>query len=249
MGDVVTGYNRHPAFSFPHDLGEPTFGLATPTLWEVPMVLRNRISTKTVAGSAESVPATYAYGEAIELRYSSALVDTQFQGLFLQVDTSVANTSTIRGAEIVGRRAGGAAVAVGTLVGVHSAAYTASGATGNITNLFGINAEAQVDAAYTGTIALLCGARIKIQIEDGATYTKSYGVLVEHEEVTGAKVMDAAFAAKSAAGGKFTALIDCTEATLAVSDTDKVTLIKFKDSAGTTKSLTYDVSAGALVIV
>src|SRR3990167_9388984 len=132
MGDVVTGYTSHPASAYDPGLGDVTPGLGTPTLWEVPLVLRNRISTKTLAGAAETIPSTYAYGEAIELRYSSAKVDTQFQGLFLQVDTSVANTSTIRAAEFTGRRAGGAAVAVGTIVGVHSAAYTASGATGAI---------------------------------------------------------------------------------------------------------------------
>jgi hypothetical protein len=249
MGDVVTGYNRHPAFAFPHDIEEPAFGLATPTLWEVPMVLRNRISTKTLAGAAESVPASYAFGEAIELRYSSALVDTQFQGLFLQVDTSVANSSTIRAAEFTGRRASGAAVAVGLIMGVQSVAYTASGATGNIGNLFGFSAEAQVDAAYTGTIALFAGARVKLQVEDGATYTRSYGVLVEHEAVTGGKVVDAAFGAKSAAGAAFTALIDAVDATLAATDGDKVTLIKFKDSAGATKSLVYDESDGTTSVV
>jgi hypothetical protein len=249
MSDPVTGYNRHPAFAWQHGIDAEQIGKGVPTLWEVPMALKNRISTNTLAGSAISVPSDYSFGEGVELRYSSAFTASQFQGIFCQVDTSVANTSTIRGGEFVGRRAGGAAVAVGSIMGLQIAGYTASGATGNITNLFGASIEAQTDAAYTGTITLFAGARVKLQAEDGATYTKSYGVVVEHEAVTGAKLVDAAFGAKSAATAAYKAVIDSREATLEAINTNQVRLFAFKDAAGNAKMVVYDPDDAAVLSV
>lgn len=214
----------------------------------------SRIATTTEAGSAVSIPSDHAYGEAFELRYSSAFTASQFQGLFVHIDTSVANTSTIRGAEFSAKRS--AAVAVGTLEGLNAAAYARTDGTGNITNMYGSSGEVQVDSGYTGTISLLAGLRAKVQTEDGSTISAinagltngGFGVLVENEYVTGGKTLDAVIGVKStSAGNGFAALIDSRGTLTTVHDTDQVTLFKFLNDQSAVVTCSYDRSANDLV--
>src|SRR3990167_3685196 len=60
-----------------------------------------RISTVSRNGAALTFPDAYSFGEAIELRYTFAETgNSQRQGIFMDVRTSAANTSTIRGMEV-----------------------------------------------------------------------------------------------------------------------------------------------------
>ena len=199
-------------------------------------------SRGNLAGAAISVPSSYGYGESIELRYSSALVDTQYQGLFLQVDTSVANTSTIRAAEFVGRQ--GTAVAVGTVEGIFSQAQVRS--SGNVTNAYGVDGQVSMFSGYSGTLTNAAALRAKFQTE--GTITNGYGILVENEAVTGGVKLDAAIRVNSTgAAALFDMIWDSTGTLTTVSDTDKVLLWKFLRSDGTAVFCRYDTSDNALV--
>ncbi len=210
-----------------------------------------RLSTGSRSGAAISFPNGYGFGEAVELRYSSAKLNTQFNGIYLRVDTSVANTTGVAGIDVDTRRSV-ADIAVGVVKAVSGIAYTGNlGAdSGNITNLFGVNAEASVDGSYTGTIALLAGLRVKITTEDGSTMTAGYGVFIENDAATGYKALTAAIGVKSNNGATYTALIDATDAVLVETDTGTVvTLMTFKGANGTLYHLIHDTDAATVVAV
>lgn len=220
-----------------------------PPSWaEDVLVLFERIATGKVAGSALTIPDGVPYGEAIELRYSTQLAASAFNGIFLQVDTSVANTSGIKGVDISARRSG--VGAVGSLQGGNFAAYTGNGkATGNVDSLIGLQGEAQQDASYTATNALMVALSAKLSTISTSTITEGYGVLINNEAIVAGKAVTAAIGVKST--GKFaafTALIDCTGAGLVVTG-DEVALIKFNDSNGAAKTLVYDVSDAAVKVI
>ena len=206
-----------------------------------------RVSTNTPAGAAISIPADHSYGEAWELRYTSALVNTQFQGIYLQVDTSVANTSTIRALEAGARRT--AAVAVGTIQGAYITAYTNSGATGNITSLFGASIEAQMHSAYTGTVTDMVGLQVKLQTEDGATITGGCGIRIVNEDITGGKRVTSAIDIDSTSAERFRYGIDSTGSEFVNGSGNEVVLWAFKGANGTTYYLVHDTDAATAVSV
>ena len=190
-----------------------------------------RIATTKKSGSAITIPSTYAFGEAWEMRYTSELSNTQFQGIFLEVRTSVANTSTIRGAEFAAASQG--AIAVGTLEGANIRATVRSTTTGNITNMFVVTGEANFNSsAYTGTVTKIAAVRGKVSMEDGATYTNSSIFLAEAEGITGSDVIGSILRGNVNANITADAIIDMTGVNLTLVDTDKVNLIKFKDTGG-----------------
>lgn len=203
-----------------------------PYVWDQDLILNSRIVTGTkIAGSAVTIVSTYAYGEAWELRWTSELSNTQFQGIFLEVRTSVANTSTIRGVEFAATSQG--AIAVGTLEGANIRATVRSTTTGNITNMFGITGEANFNSsAYTGTVTQIAAVRGKVSLEDGATYTDSSVFLANAEGITGADVIGSILRGNINANITADAIIDMTGVNLTLVDTDKVNLIKFKDTGG-----------------
>ena len=203
-----------------------------PYIWDQDLILNSRIVTGTkIAGSAVTVVSTYSFGEVWELRYTSEKSNTQFQGMFMEVRTSVANTSTIRGMEIAAAQQG--AVAVGTLEGGNFRATARSTTTGNITNMFGVTGEANFNSsAYTGTVTTIAAVRGKVSMEDGATYTNSSVFLANAEGITGADVIGSILRASINANITADAIIDCTGMNLTLVDTDKVNLIKFKDTGG-----------------
>ena len=212
------------------------------------IIINERVSTKTAAGSAVSIPATYHFGEAIELRYTSALVDTQFQGIFLEVRSAIANSSTIRGMEIAAAQA--AAVAIGVLEGANIRATVRSATTGDITSMYGVTGEANHNsAAYTGTITEIAAVRGKVSMEDGAIYTKSSVFLADVEPVSGADVIGSYFRAKSHANISATAAIDVADAVLVETDSGKeVTLIRFTGANGTVYRVVHDAPDAATVL-
>ena len=214
-----------------------------------------RFASGTIAGSNVQIPDDWPYGEVMEFRWETLDANNgQFQGVYMQVRSGVANSSTIRGMEIEARQS--AAVAIGTLEGINGHANMASSSTGNVTNVFGISGETSVDDTYTGTISLIAGVRSKVKTEDGSTISAinagvtngSFGFLAENEYVTGGKTMSAVLGAKSTGQGNgFNALIDARGTKTSIHDTDQVTLFIFLDDAGTVITCSYDRSAGALV--
>ena len=201
--------------------------------------------TETLKGSTAAFPSTYAYGEVWELRYSNAFTASQFQGIFLRVANTVANTSETRGIEADARNASG--LNSGGLTGIFGTA-SVKGA-GTITGLYGISGNVSVDSDQAPTVTEMAAVRGKVQVEDAATYTNSYGMLVEHEAVTGAKLITAAFGAKSGAAAAFSYAVDVSRGILEVSQTNEVVLMKFKDSGGTIRELRFDVDAATVVKV
>lgn len=184
-----------------------------PYVWDQDLILNSRIVTGTsISGSAVSIASTYAYGEAWELRWTSALSNTQFQGIFLEVRTSVANTSTIRGMEVHAAQEG--AVDVGVLEGANFQAITRSTSTGNITNLFGLTGEiTHNSSAYTGTVTLAAAVRGKVSLEDGTTYTESCVFLAQSEPITGADTLSSVLLLDIHANVTVTSLINAADAT------------------------------------
>lgn len=206
-----------------------------------------RLSTASRNGATLEFPDAYSFGEAIELRYRFAETgNAQRQGIFMQVRSDVANTSTIRGMEIEARQ--GAAVALGGLEGMHVNANIASSSTGDITTVKGISANVSMDDTYTGTVTNLYGLHVKIQSEDGSTVTTGYGVYVENEAVTSGEKLTAVLgAASTGAANLFDTVIDSTGVLTTVANTDQVLLWKFRNDAGTAIYMRYDQSGGALV--
>ena len=208
---------------------------------EYPAILGGRISTTSVAGADKAFDTAYGYGEVVELRYTSAFTASQFQGLFLKVAAAsgVANTSTLRGMEVDARNASGQNA--GTLEGGFFQATNKG--TGTTTNAFGVSGQVAFDADVAHTVTFLAGLRAKIQTEDAATITEGYGVYIENEAVTGIKLLTAGIGVKSTSGGiGFGVLIDASGTQLTDQGSNKVTLIKFKNSANVTKSLNVDSS-------
>lgn len=211
-----------------------------------------RISTITGSGSTLTFPDAYNRGEAQELRYRTA--DTgngQFQGIFLQVRTDVANSSTIRGMEVEARQ-GANTIAIGELIG-STFISRGAGTTGAITTMIGLDAQVQMDSDSTYTITNCYGMRIKMQVEDGATVTTGYALRVEIESVTGAPTGSARLCAiigvtaTTGTAGVFRYGIDTTCTEFTNGSGNEVVLWKFKDSAGTTQFMVFDTDASCTI--
>ena len=215
-----------------------------------------RLSTSTRAGGAVIIPDAYTFGEVWELRFTFAETgNSQRQGIFMDVRTNVANTSTIRGMEVSAQSEGN--INVGGLTGAVFKAIP-RGASGTITASIGVQAECTLnDAAWAGTITAQVGAYVKVSNDNGGTYTAldfagdfkgNVGVLVENEFINGTVKMDAAIAVKATniTGESFNCLIDSTAALTTTSDTDKVLLFKFLRQDGTVVFCRYDTSDNAL---
>lgn len=214
----------------------------------VPNILKGPVRhvTETLKGSTSAFPSTYEYGEVWELRYSNAFTASQFQGIFLRVSNTVANTSETRGCEFDARNASG--LNSGGLTGVYGSA-SIKGA-GTITSAYGISGNVSVDSDQAPTITEMAAVRGKVQVEDAATYTAGYCMLAEHEAVTGGKAILAAYGAKSGGAAAFTSLIDATNAQLVETDSGtRVVLIKFQGANGTTYYMVHDTDAATVIAV
>ena len=207
-----------------------------------------RISTSTGAGAVLEFPTTYTRGEAWELRFRSTYTASQFQGVYLQTRSDVANTSEIRAMELEARQ--GAAVALGGLTALHAKANVASSSTGNITTLRGAEIGFSMDDTYTGTVTSAYGLHVKVQTEDGATITTGYGVYIENEAVTGGERLTAAIGITATAG--FTGYrygIDSTGVEFTNGAAGEVVLWAFKGADGTTYYVKHDTDAATVLAV
>lgn len=213
-----------------------------------------RISTITGSGSTLNFPDAYNRGEAWELRFRTQDTNNgQFQGIFLQVRTDVANSGTIRGMEVSARQ-GANTIAIGSLIGATFAAHGA-GTTGAITTMIGLDAQVQMDSDSTYTVTNLFGMRIKMQIEDGATVTTGYGLKIEVEAVTGGPTGNAQItamigaSATSATDGVFRYGIDTLGTEFANGASNEVVLWAFKGANGTSYYLIHDTDAATVLEV
>lgn len=205
-----------------------------------------RIATGSRAGAALTIPDAYGFGEMIELRYTFAETgNSQRQGIFMDVRTSAANSSTVRGMEISAQSEGN--IDVGVLSGGAFKAIP-RGTSGTITAAYGVEGEVTHNAAaWAGTMTTAAAVRGKFTMEDGAAYTNSSVFLAEVEAATGGDTIGSYFRGNNISGITASQLFDFTGCTLTVSDTDKVTLMKFARSDGTAVFMRYDTSDNALV--
>ena len=217
-----------------------------------------RIATGTRAGTALTIPDAYSFGEMIELRYTFAETgNSQRQGIFMDVRTSAANTSTVRGMEVTAQSEGD--ISVGALHGARFAAIP-RGESGTISQSIGVLGECTLnDADWAGTITAQVGGYFKVSNDNGGTYTAldfagdfkgNVGVLVHNEYINGTVKMDAAFAvmATNTTSDSFNCLIDATSARTTVSDTDKVLLFKFLADDSSVVFCRYDRSDNVFVL-
>lgn len=135
------------------------------------------------------------------------------------------------------------------------------------TNIYGIAAEIHLNSGITVTKAKAISAFVSVgSLTTGVT--NRYGITVcvqtsgnetittddvllrvENEAVGGAgKMMDSAIqiVSTNVTGDAFAQLIDASTAKLEVHTTDQVRLMKFRNSAGTIVTMSYDTSVGAL---
>ena len=218
-----------------------------------------RIATRTRAGSAITVPDAYSFGEMWELRFTFAETgNSQRQGIFMDVRTSAANSSTVRGMEVTAQSEGN--INVGTLQGAKFASIP-RGTSGTITASIGAASECTVNSSsWAGTITAQVGHYVKVSNDNGGTYTAldfagasfkgNVGVLVHNEYIDGTVKMDAAFAVKATntSSDSFNCLIDATGARTTVSDTDKVLLFKFLADDSSVVFCRYDRSDNVFVL-
>lgn len=208
-----------------------------------------RISTRTRAGAAITVPDAYSFGEMWELRFTFAETgNSQRQGIFMDVRTSAANSSTVRGMEVSAQSEGN--INVGVLSGGTFKAIP-RGTSGTITNLFGVEGEITYnDSSWAGTTTLGAAIRGKVSLDNGATNTAIYGVYVDGDPLGGGVTATAAFALKSHASITWKYAIDVLGSTLEETNSGKnVTLIRFTGANGTAYRLVHDTDSATAVAV
>jgi hypothetical protein len=206
-----------------------------------------RISTSSRAGAAITFPDDYSFGEAWELRFTFAETgNSQRQGIFVDVRSGAANSSTLRGMEMGAQQ--GDAHAVGTIEGANIFAGT-RGASGNITNLFGLTAELKHNTAYAGTITAAAALRAKFTFDNSATYTLGSVLRLELEALASGGAINSLIYGVNAGGATVNYLLDTSGLESTNYSANRVVLWKFKDSGGTNRFLVYDADAATSVLV
>jgi len=208
-----------------------------------------RISTRSHAGAAVTIPDSYTFGEVWELRWTFAETgNSSRQGIFMDVRTSAANSATVRGMEVTAQSEGN--INVGTLSGGTFKGIP-RGTSGTITNLFGVEGEITFNSSsFAGTVTLGAAIRGKVSLEDGATNTAVYGVYIDGEPITGAVTATAIFAADTHANLTWQYAVDVLSCTLEETNSGKnVTLIRFTGANGTAYRLVHDTDSATAVSV
>jgi hypothetical protein len=180
---------------------------------------------------------TAVTGTARGVRANCSALIASAAGEFVGVDARVANGTSTTATD---------GVNAGTLTGLKS--LVAGVGTGTITAARGIYAQLDLDAANCTTTDAR-GIYINVQSGDTGTLTLCNLAYLEYESVSGtAPAINSAIKIATVGGATgATQLIDASTFTLAGTDTDKVTLLKFKNSAGTITYMRYDTSDNALV--
>ena len=180
---------------------------------------------------------TAVTGTARGIRANCSSLIASAGGEFVGVDARVANGSSTTDTD---------GVSVGTLTGVKS--LVAGVGTGTIALAHAFYGQLDINAANL-TVTDARGIYINVQAQaSGATITACNLAYLEYESVGGtAAAINSAIRITTVGGATgATSLIDATGFILAITDTDKVCLMKFRDSAGTTKSMLYDTGTPAI---
>lgn len=127
----------------------------------------------------------------------------------------------------------------------------AAGGPAVLEKAYGVYAQLDIDAKNL-TVSDARGLYINVQSgnDTANTLTACNLAYLEYESVVGtAPAINSAIKVGTVGGATgATCLIDASTFNLALTDTDKVTLIKFKNSAGAVKSLVYDTSDNVISI-
>jgi hypothetical protein len=121
-----------------------------------------------------------------------------------------------------------------------------------LASAYGVYAQLDIDASNL-TVSDARGIYVNVQSGNAAanTLTACNLAYLEYESVVGtAPAINSAIKIATVGGATgATQLIDASSFKLAVTDTDKVSLIKFLDSAGAAKTLVYDQGDGVTSVV
>ncbi len=249
--DAILGLNTIPEASGEMD-GTSLNGLRAPGLGIpfgvlVPMSFDNRLfmGTNVNGNTALNFPATYGYGEWAELRMTSNFTASQFQGIFMRVQSLVANTSGVRGLEINARNNN---LAMGNIEAIFGEADFKGTAGYTVGTLYGITGQCSGDTGSTATITAGAALRAKWQTEAGMTLSGCNGIEISNEAISTIGLLNAAILIKSTSAGiGYGAIIDATGTKLTADGTE-VTLIAFLDNTGATKLLVWDSGGAGLVV-
>jgi len=158
-------------------------------------------------------------------------------GEFVGVDARVANGSSATATD---------GVSVGTLTGVKSLVAGVGTGTISLANAF----YGQLDInAVNLTVSDARGLYINVQAQaSGSTITLCNLMYLEYESVGGtAAAINSAIRISTVGGATgATSLVDATGFRLALTTTDRVTLMKFRDANGATVAMCYDISDNAI---
>ena len=179
------------------------------------------------------------------------------RGLRGNASILVASTAgTVRGGEFRAANGSSTSATDGVGVGQADGIYAIVVGVGQagpavLSKAYGVNVQLDIDAANL-TVTDARGIYVNVQSGNAAANTLTLCNLayLEYESVVGtAPAINSAIKIATVGGATgATALIDASTFNLALTDTDKVTLIKFKDAAGAAKSLTYDISSGVVIV-
>lgn len=152
------------------------------------IVIKGRMSTSTVAGAALSLPAAYAYGEGVELRWGIASwtgIGNQFNGMYVRASADVVNASgTIRGMELYGVAN---AIGVSNLFGLLTYAYVKGATAATIGKAYAIQAELSFDAGQSTKTITTEMTPIYSKVLSGvvSAYTKIHGMIMRFGDMDG----------------------------------------------------------------
>lgn len=182
-------YGWHDNSLIAYDLtvdGTLTFGdAATDNL-----IIKGRVSSMTVAGSAIGITSSYTHGEGIELRYEvTGFSGSSFKGMYLRAEaaTNAATAKSIYGAEIYGV-CNNVTMTTGSLWGTLTYAYVKGAGAVTIENMYAVQGELSWDASRTGDCTITTAAacfRAKITGGRVADYTKIDGYVLTIGEMDG----------------------------------------------------------------
>lgn len=165
--------------------------------------------------------------------------------------TTDASTTSIRGARITAEMGAGAKSAL-----LEGGLFTAKVSAGSctVTNIRALSGHVSIGATLVVSGECCC-VNAHMQTRGSESIGVHCGVLIKNEAVGGnglCLAQGAIYITESSLGGSvkgYECLIDASTCTMTVHDTDRTTLIKFKDSGGTVRKLVFDPTNNTVVAV
>ncbi len=152
------------------------------------LVLKGRVATSTVAGSAIALDASYIYGEGMELRYEVddwTGIGSSFRGMYIRAQTGAASA----GKGLTGIEA--FAVSndhnLGDVTGIRSYAYLKGTTAATVGPAYGLHGELSWDAGSSTKTITTEASAVLAKITGGVadTYTKIHGIIVRAGDMDG----------------------------------------------------------------